>query len=63
MGTAGQLGLTGGVQPIIIKQLKFNPTVWKTCLRLLMEAQSRNYAQTTPSADGVSAFFGVVLIF
>jgi hypothetical protein len=42
MGAARQLGLNGGAQPIFIKQLKFNPTVWKTCLRSLMEAQSRN---------------------
>jgi hypothetical protein len=27
IGGAGQLGLNGGTQPILIKQLKFNPTV------------------------------------
>jgi hypothetical protein len=25
---AGQLGLTGGAQPIFLKQLRFDPTVW-----------------------------------
>jgi hypothetical protein len=38
----GQLGLTGGAQPISPKQLRFDPSVWKTCMRLLMELQSRN---------------------
>jgi hypothetical protein len=44
--SAGRLGLTGalvspylphGAQPIFPKQLRINLTVWKTCLRLLME--------------------------
>jgi hypothetical protein len=38
----GQMGLTGGAQPIFPKQLRFDPTVWKTCLRLLMDVQSIN---------------------
>jgi hypothetical protein len=38
-----RLGLTGGDQPIFLKQLIFDPTVWKTyIIRLLMEFQSRN---------------------
>jgi hypothetical protein len=41
MGAAGRLGLTGRAQPIFIKQLKCYPTVWKRCLRLLMEVRSR----------------------
>jgi hypothetical protein len=41
MGAAGRLELTGGVQPIFIKQLKFNPTIWKTCLRLVMEDEAQ----------------------
>jgi hypothetical protein len=39
---AGQIGLTGGTQPIFPKKLRSDPTVWKTCLRLLMELQSTN---------------------
>jgi hypothetical protein len=54
MGVTGRLRLTGGAQPIFRKQLKFYPTVF---LRLLMDGGPiKKYAQTTPSADGVSAF-------
>jgi hypothetical protein len=38
----GAAVLIGGAQPIFIIQLKIDPTVWKTCLRLLMEAQLKN---------------------
>jgi hypothetical protein len=37
------LGLTDGAQPIFPKQLRFDPSVWKTCLREII----KNYAQTT----------------
>jgi hypothetical protein len=37
MGAADRLGLTGAAQPIFIKQLKFDSSVWKIFLRLLME--------------------------
>jgi hypothetical protein len=33
MGAVGCLGLTGGAQLIFMKQLKFDTTVWKTCLQ------------------------------
>jgi hypothetical protein len=37
-----KLELTGEDQPIFRKQPQFDLTVWKTCLRLLIELQSRN---------------------
>jgi hypothetical protein len=44
MGPASQLGFTGRAQPIVIKQLKFDPTIWKTYVWLLEEVQSRNFS-------------------
>jgi hypothetical protein len=41
IGVTTWLGPTGGARPISKKQHKFDPTVWKTCLRLLMEDQSK----------------------
>jgi hypothetical protein len=53
MYSSGRLGITGGHQPIVIKQLKFDPTVlWKRCLRLCI----KKYPQIALSADGVSSF-------
>jgi hypothetical protein len=50
---AGQLGLTGGCQPIFV----FFPNPQKTSIHLLLEAQQhKKYAQTTP-LDGVSSLF------
>jgi hypothetical protein len=37
--------LTGGAQPVLAKQLRFDSTIWKTCQGLLMELQSRNMHQ------------------
>jgi hypothetical protein len=49
---AGQLGLTGGAQPI------FFPKSTKTSIQLLLEAQQhKKYAQTTPLDDGISSLF------
>jgi hypothetical protein len=49
---AGQLGLTGGAQPIFL----FFPNPLKTRIQLLLEAQHhKKYAQTTPLGDGVSS--------
>jgi hypothetical protein len=49
---AGQLGLTGGAQPIFV----FFPTSTKNKIQLLLEAQQhKKYAQTTPLDDGVSS--------
>jgi hypothetical protein len=54
---AGQLGLTGGAQPIFFFS---NPR--KTSIQLLLEAQQhKKYAQTTPLDDGV--FFFIFLDF
>jgi hypothetical protein len=51
---AGQLGLTGGAQPIFF----FFPNPLKTSIQLLLEAQQhKKYAQTTPLDDGVSSLF------
>jgi hypothetical protein len=51
---AGQLGLTGGAQPIFV----FFPNPRKTSIQLLLEAQQhKKYAQTTPLDDGVSSLF------
>jgi hypothetical protein len=48
---AGQLGLTGGAQPIFV----FFSHPRKTSIQLLLEAQQhKKYAQTTPLDDGVS---------
>jgi hypothetical protein len=53
---AGQLGLTGGAQPIYV----FFPNPRKTSIQLLLEAQQhKKYAQTTPLDDGVSSLFCV----
>jgi hypothetical protein len=49
---AGQLGLTGGAQPI------FFPNPQKTSIQLLLEAQQHKiYAQTTPLDNAVSSLF------
>jgi hypothetical protein len=49
---AGQLGLTGGAQPI------FFPNSRKTSIKLLLEAQQhKKYARTTPVDDVVSSLF------
>jgi hypothetical protein len=49
---AGQLGLTGGAQPIFV----FFPNPRKTSIQLVLEAQQhKKYAQTTPLDDGVSS--------
>jgi hypothetical protein len=49
---AGQLGLTGGAQPIFF----FFPYPLKTSIQLLLEAQQhKKYAQTTPLDDEVSS--------
>jgi hypothetical protein len=51
---AGQLGHTGGAQPIFV----FFPNPRKTSIQLLLEAQQhKKYAQTTPLDDGVSSLF------
>jgi hypothetical protein len=51
---AGQLGLTGGAQPIFV----FFPNPRKTSIQLPLEAQQhKKYAQTTPLDDGVSSLF------
>jgi hypothetical protein len=55
---AGQMGLTGGAQPIFPKLFRFDPTVWKTCLRLIMELSK--YAQFTPFTDGFLSFFHIL---
>jgi hypothetical protein len=53
---AGQLGLTGGAQPIFF----FFPNPPKTSIQLLLEAkQHKKYAQTTPLDDGVSSLFSI----
>jgi hypothetical protein len=55
---AGQLGLTGGAQPIFV----FFPNPRKTSIQLLLEAQQlKKYAQTTPSDDGVSSLLFLFL--
>jgi hypothetical protein len=49
---AGQLGLTGGAQPIFVFFLNSR----KTSIQILLEAQQhKKYAQTTPLDDGVSS--------
>jgi hypothetical protein len=54
---AGQLGLTGGAQPI------FFPNPRKTSIQLLLEAQQhKKYAQTTQLDDGVSSLFVLSII-
>jgi hypothetical protein len=54
---AGQMGLTGGTQPI------FFPNPRKTSMQLLLEAQQhKKYAQTTPLDDGVSSLFTFVFV-
>jgi hypothetical protein len=56
---AGQLGLTGGAQPIFV----FFPYQRKTSIQLLLEAQQhKKYAQTTPLDDGVSSLLFVNFI-
>jgi hypothetical protein len=56
--TAGQLGLTGGAQPIYV----FFPNPRKTSIQLLLEAQQhKKYAQTTPLDDGVSSLLFMTL--
>jgi hypothetical protein len=56
---AGQLGLTGGAQPIF-----FPPNPRKTSIQLLLEAQQhKKYAQTTPLDDGVSSLFKFEVIY
>jgi hypothetical protein len=47
--TVKKLGFPGGAQPIFLKQLRYDPTVWNTCLLLLIELQSRNMLKLTPS--------------
>jgi hypothetical protein len=48
---SGQLGLTGGAQPMI-----FFPNPRNTSIQLLLEAQQhKKYAQTTLLDDGVSS--------
>jgi hypothetical protein len=57
---AGQLGLTGGAQPIFF----FFPNPLKTSIQLLLEAQQhKKYAQTTPLDYGVSSLFHLILSF
>jgi hypothetical protein len=52
MVAAGQLGLTGGAQPIFFASPR------KPCIQLLLEAQQhKKYARTTPLDDGVSCLF------
>jgi hypothetical protein len=53
--TAGQLGLTGGAQPI------FFPNPRKTSIQHFWKP-NRKYAQTTPLDDGVSSLFIFILI-
>jgi hypothetical protein len=54
---AGQLGFTGGAQPIFV----FFPNPRKTSIQLLLEAQQhKKYAQTTPLDDGVSSLFHLI---
>jgi hypothetical protein len=54
---AGQLGLTGGAQPIFF----LNPR--KTSIQLRLEAQQhKKYAQTIPFDDVVSSLFSYVSI-
>jgi hypothetical protein len=54
---AGQLGLTGGAQPI------FFPNPRKQVIQLLLEAQQhKKYAQTTPLDDEVSSLLNLVLV-
>jgi hypothetical protein len=47
--------LTGGKQPVFLKNLRIEPNLWITCLQLLMEAQ------TTRAADGVALFLSIQL--
>jgi hypothetical protein len=55
---AGQLGLTGGVQPIIF------PNPRKSSIQLLLEAQQhKKYAQTTPLGDIVSSLLSLIFEF
>jgi hypothetical protein len=57
---AGQLGLTGGAQPIFVF---FFPHPRKTSIQLLLEAQQhKKYAQTTPLDDGVSSLFCIEVV-
>jgi hypothetical protein len=56
----GQLGLTGGAQPVFV----FFPHPRKTSIQLLLEPQQhKKYAQTTPLDDGVSSLFLFNFIF
>jgi hypothetical protein len=56
----GQLGLTGGAQPIFV----FFSNPWKTSIQLLLEAQQhKKYTQTTPLDDVVSSLFFPTLFF
>jgi hypothetical protein len=50
-----RLGLTGGAQPVFVKQLRFDPTV-------IYGAPIKKYAETTPSADGVFSIFRFLAI-
>jgi hypothetical protein len=56
---AGQLGLTGGAQPIFV----FFPNPRKTSIQLLLKAQQhKKYAQTTPLDDGVSSLSKIYFV-
>jgi hypothetical protein len=55
---AGQLGLTGGAQPIFV----FFQSTKNKYIQLVLEAQQhKKYVQTTPLDDGVSSLFHIKL--
>jgi hypothetical protein len=59
---AGQLGLTGGAQPIFV--FLSNSRKTSIQIQLLLEAQQhKKYAQTTPLDDGVSSLFNINWFF